>query len=381
MTTKADTRVRWFMSDMPDAPVLSGQAGKMIELLDACLLTGFCARTPDSVVVADGVATVTISAGNPYRQHAVIEVSGASDPALNDVWRIATATATTLTFACPGVANGTVTGGSVKMAPLGWEKPFADAGAYKAVYKSADPISSGCHLRVLDSNAQWARVRGYESMTDVDTGVNPFPTPAQLAEASVTWPKSNQANSSARPWVIVGDGALVYPILEWSPTHPYDDCFAFGDLAPFQSGDVYPCFLGASFTATPPYPNFSAGYALNTAVQAGHTPRTRDGGYAPYLTYASHANGIGTSSSSSMLLTSAPTFMPVAFTAGSAANSGPRGIFPGIFTTADHIDLTNRKTVITLDGKPAMVVRPEVATPPPAPRMRAAAVLLDGWRP
>ncbi|ENO76599.1 hypothetical protein B447_17686, partial [Thauera sp. 27] len=88
MATKLDTQVKWFHSAQPDAPVLNGQAGSLINVLDACLLNGYSVRTPDSVVVSGGVATVGISAGNPYEKHAVVEISGASDSALNGQWRI-----------------------------------------------------------------------------------------------------------------------------------------------------------------------------------------------------------------------------------------------------------------------------------------------------
>lgn len=121
---KADTSVKWFHSEMPDAPVLSGQVGKLIELLDACLINGFSVRTPDSIVVSEGVATVSISAGNPYEKHAVVAISGASDAALNSEWRIDSSGGSSFTFLCPGVTNGTVTGASVKRAAAGWGTPF-----------------------------------------------------------------------------------------------------------------------------------------------------------------------------------------------------------------------------------------------------------------
>ena len=161
---KADTSVKWFHSGMIDAPVLSGQAGKLIELLDACLINGFSTRTPDSIVVAGGVATVSIGAGNPYEQHAVVEISGANNAALNAEWRIDTASASSFTFLCPGVLDGTVAGSVVKRAGAGWGKPFS--GANIAAYQSVDPASTQLYLRVNDNDARFSRVRGYENMVD-----------------------------------------------------------------------------------------------------------------------------------------------------------------------------------------------------------------------
>ena len=108
--SKANTEVKWFHSDMLDAPVLRGQAGALIELLDACLINGFSTRTPDSITVTSGVATVALSAGNPYEKHAVIKITGASVAALNDEWRIDTTAASSLTFLCPGVPDGAARG-------------------------------------------------------------------------------------------------------------------------------------------------------------------------------------------------------------------------------------------------------------------------------
>jgi hypothetical protein len=251
MTTKADTSVKWFHSGMADAPVLSGQAGKLIELLDACLINGFSVRTPDSIVVADGVATVSISAGSPYEKHAVVVISGASNAALNGEWRIATSAASSFTFACPGVADGAVTGASVKRAGAGWGKPFSDIN--KAAYQSLDPTSTQLYLRVDDTAAQDALVRGYEQMTGIDAMTGPFPTVAQYALSSLIWRKSNAASAAARPWVIVADGSFMHVVLAFTNA-TFGANHMFGDIVTVLPSDRYHCLMVGHGNATPSSP-------------------------------------------------------------------------------------------------------------------------------
>ena len=241
---KADTSVKWFHSDMPGAPVLRGEPGALIELLDACLISGFDARTPDSITVAGEVATVTLGGGNPYEKHAVITITGASVEALNAEWRIATSAASSFTFACPGVADGVATGAAVKRAPAGWSRPFADVNV--AVYRSLHPQASGVCLHIDDSDAQYPRVRGYEDMTGIDVGTNPYPTFAQRPVDQYWWGKSNSASAEARPWTLVADGLYLWYLPAWyytsdspSPLH------RFGDFSPFNPSASYPVLISA----------------------------------------------------------------------------------------------------------------------------------------
>lgn len=253
MTTKADTTVKWFHSGMPGAPVLRGEPGALIEVLDACLINGFSTRSPDSVVVAGGVATVSISAGNPYDKHAVIAISGASEAALNAEWRIATSSASSFTFACPGVASGAVTGATLKRAPAGWAKPFSDTN--KAVYQSADPNSTQLFMWIDDTDPQYARMRGYEQMTGVDAGVSPFPTLAQFAKTLQTWCKSNLASTASRNWVVIADGSFMHVHLAFNASYPTLAApNMFGDIVKILPSDGYSCITAAHGAEAPSFP-------------------------------------------------------------------------------------------------------------------------------
>ena len=251
---KADTSVKWFHSDMPGAPTLRGEAGALIELLDACLISGFDPRTPDSIAVAGEVATVTLSGGSPYDKHAVVEITGASVAGLNAEWRIATSAASSFTFACPGVVNGVATGATIKRAGAGWEKAYSDVA--KAAYRIPDLLSSRSYLRIDDTDARCARVRGFESMSDIDTGEAPFPTFAQLAAESFTAVKSSSGDATAVPWVVAADGRQVLFFAAWHHNaYPWShDALRFGDAAPFDAADVHCCVISASASIDPPYP-------------------------------------------------------------------------------------------------------------------------------
>ena len=377
--TKADTSVKWFRSEMADAPVLRGQPGALIEVLDACLVNGFCVRTPDAFSVADGVATLTFGGGNPYEKHAVITITGASVAGLNAEWRIATSAASSFTFACPGVADGVVTGAAVKRAAAGWEKPFADGGAYKATYRPIDPFSTRNALRILDSNAQWVRPRGYESITDVDTGINPFPTFGQATEANLVWPKSSTSNATPRSWVIVGDGSFFYYIPTWHSSYEWEDFFCFGDLEPLYSADIYCSYLGAAAASTVSWPNQALTFAISIGP-AGSTPRSISGAYNPAAPYVIHANGIGATSSTAALMTDTPVFTPVFGGLTQSAAEGIRSTFPGLLSTAAHPNISMRKSVVDIDGLPAILLHAAQSGALVAQRMRTVAVLLDGWR-
>ena len=51
MASPVDTSVKHFYSAMAGSPGLSGTAGSLIAVLDACLISGFGAKAVDSAVI------------------------------------------------------------------------------------------------------------------------------------------------------------------------------------------------------------------------------------------------------------------------------------------------------------------------------------------
>ncbi|MCF8156315.1 MAG: hypothetical protein K9K35_09955 [Rhodoferax sp.] len=237
------TKTKLFSSTQAGAPVLNGVAGSLIGLLDAVLVNGFGSQTATDVVVASNVATVTFGSSHSQIQHGVALISGATPAGLNGEKRVLSVTANSFTFATSGITDQTATGTILaKVAPAGWTKLFS--GTNLAVYQRLAPESTGMVLRVDDTNATYANVRGYESMTDVSTGVGPFPTVAQVA-AGRFWSKSNTASAGAIIWKVYADDRGFYYSCDniLSNTSYRAQVHYFGDINSNKSNDPYACIL------------------------------------------------------------------------------------------------------------------------------------------
>lgn len=245
MASPVDTSVKFFHSDMANAPVLSGTAGTMLSVLDACLKDGFDLKTATSLVVSGGVATLVFAGTHSSEKDAVILVAGSSIAALNGEQKVTARTSASVSFAtaaADGTATGTIT---FRMAPLGWLKPFS--GTNLGAYKSADPTSTGCFLRVDDTGTVTCRVVGYENMTDISTGTGPFPTAAQMSGGGY-WQKSQAASAVAARWFLAGDSKMfmiyVAPYVNINPAYVGGLTRGFGDpIALRPSGDPFGCVL------------------------------------------------------------------------------------------------------------------------------------------
>lgn len=112
------------------------------------------------------------------------------------------------------VLKAVLVDGYGEKAPAGWSMPFS-SGATIAVFKQGAGGNDRCY-RVYDStvdaySARVANVRGYESMTAVSTGANPFPTTAQVSGNGCSLGYFQQDGAAfARPWVIAADAHSVH---------------------------------------------------------------------------------------------------------------------------------------------------------------------------
>lgn len=239
-----DTSVKYFHSAMPGAPVLSGTAGSLIAVLDACLVNGFAVSAVASIVVAGNIATATISAGHSAEVGSVVLVSGATPSGLNGEKKVLTVGGgnTVLTFDATGISDQTATGTiSLKLAGAGWAKSFS--GTNLAAYKSGDVAATGCYLRVDDTGAKVARCVGYGTMTAISAGGNMFPG-SWMRAGGTYWTKSTAADSSRREWTLVADDRIFYLLTAYHLTYPMGGAFvAFGDLNPASSADAWACAI------------------------------------------------------------------------------------------------------------------------------------------
>lgn len=267
MASPVDTSVKFFHSAMPGAPAASGVVGSLVAILDACLVDGWGSKTLTSLTVASGIATATFSGGaGPWQTDSVVLIAGVTGglSALNGEQKILSATTTTATFAtaaADGTAAGTIT---MKCAPLGWTKQYT--GTNKGVYKSSDPASTGMLLRIdHNSVAQRADWRGYETMSDVDTGTNRFPSSAQNGAGQ--WVHTNHTNAaSTNPWMVIGDTRCFFigiaPYVSLGAQYYNMKPAIFGDFLSDKSPDPY----GAISCAPSDTPSANSGMISRTST-------------------------------------------------------------------------------------------------------------------
>lgn len=178
-------------------------------------------------------------------------------------------------------------------AAAGWGHPFTGS-ATKQVYRGG--AGTRFYLRVLDdASAAGGRrdafARGYESMSDVDTGTNAFPTTTQISTTGgLLWRKTATADTTARPWVIFADSRTCHLFIQSGDTGTANQYlfFSFGDIYSYNPSDVYNCLLIGSVAA-------SSASAINfgSTLMDQHTAAMQTTQQGHYI--ARNANGTGAS--------------------------------------------------------------------------------------
>lgn len=276
------TDVKFFHSAMAGAPQITGTAGALLALLDAVLVTGFGLQTASSATVVGGVCTL----GTPTTPSAdvgtVIRVAGATPAGLNGEQRVTAVTANSVSFATAepdATPTGTIT---LQVAPAGWVKAFT--GTNQAAYQidqTAHPGSPAMLVHFDDSTTYNSKIIGYESMSDIATGTNPFPSTAQTPLYVF---KSDQA--TARSWMVVADSRFVYVGINYYSTDNinYGPCwFGFGEFASKKAADPY------RFLVTGNYPSIN----MVSPVQSYSLAGTANDAYI-YLARSYTGIGAGT---------------------------------------------------------------------------------------
>ncbi len=232
----SSTSVKTFASTDPGAPALSGTAGSQLAIVKTCLVDGRGAGAVATLTVAAGIATANYSAGHPFAVGSAGLFAGATPVGLNGEKRILTVSTTAVTYAAPGIADGAATGSiTSKLAAAGWQQ--LSAGTNLAALKPSVVEATGCVLRIDDTGTLNARVRAFEAMTDVSSGVGLTPMESQVA-GGLYWPKSSSANATARPWIVIADERGFYLATDPTGTGRYTLTYA-GDIASLKSGDAY----------------------------------------------------------------------------------------------------------------------------------------------
>ena len=264
-----------FDSSQVGAPVLSGSAGALRAVIRACLVDGFGAGAVATLTVSGGIATATYAGAHPFKMGYVAQFAGATPAGLNGDKVILSVTGTSVTFAAPGVPDGAATGTiTSKAAPAGWQELFAGALANVIALKPSVVEATGCVLRVDDTGTINARVRAYEAMSDISTGVGMTPLESQAA-GGLWWPKSATANATARAWILVADARGFYLAVAPAGGDRYTLLFA-GDIASLKSGDAYGYLLTgnqADQTNASSAPDGCVGYSHRSARTGAYLVR------------------------------------------------------------------------------------------------------------
>lgn len=291
--------IKIYRSTDAGAPSLTGQAGSMVTVLDAVLVDGYNTVSVSSITRVGSTATVVCAAAHGLRTGDSALIAGAAQGDYNVDAVITVVDPTTFTYTVANSpatpATGTIT---VKRAPAGFTKTFA--GTNKAVYRSNALTGNRLYLRCDDSGGSAggggeARMYGYEAMTSVDVGTNPFPTATQSPDGYF-WRKSSTTNATARAWMFVTDGKLVYYFNQYNlagSSNMTDALFsgAFGDFLSYKAGDAYSTILTgcSSANASSGAPNglFRAVTSVTSAgsFSSGSTAVARDYTGAPGARY------------------------------------------------------------------------------------------------
>lgn len=264
----------FFHSGMVGAPTNTSAAGSTLAIIRSCLVTGFNVKPVLSATVASGVMTLTYAAAHGYEDKVWIRLDGAPGGSITQ--RASVTSTAVLTIPAPGFAAGAVIGTlSTRVAPADWEEAFT--GTLKAVFRSKveGPGSTRFFYRVSDTvEGNIARLRGFESMTDVDTGAGPYPTVSQVAGEGLGIFRSNGpgrgAGLPADAWAAVCDNRTVYLTLAryQNQSIPSSTLFCslmwFGDEQPLNNTDNFCAAVGGGEDQL-----FSATYFRARAFGAG----------------------------------------------------------------------------------------------------------------
>ena len=232
-------------------------------------------------------------------------------------------------------------------AAAGWTEEFS--GTNKGVLRPSHGNRFRC--RVDDTGTTTARIRGYESMSDVDTGTGEFPTDAQVSGGMYIG-KSSTADSTARPWIVFADGKrfILFVAYQAGQTGAFGHT-VFGDLAGVSAADLYATVLMAASTSGNALSSSVAGslgtssvvHGSNSNSASGYYPRARVG------TGTSHGAlvaGIGSVSGSSSLTVGPDSagnvwIDPIVVGELPNVNAAPRGYIPGIYYLRHYLDGTH----------------------------------------
>lgn len=138
-------------------------------------------------------------------------------------------------------------------ASAGWSVAFSDTG--RAVLRMGS--GSQRYLYVDNTAENYARVWGADTATAIDTFSDRFPTDSQESGGMYWWYSAN-SNATARAWIVVAAGDMLYIGLQTSTDYSwtsssgyYKGFYCFGDFAAYGSADTFNTMI-YGWSSSPP---------------------------------------------------------------------------------------------------------------------------------
>lgn len=234
--------VKWYHSMMRGFPVVTGQPGKLIALLDACLVNGFGQVSSNSFKVENNILTIDLANSETFEKYSVVAING--DDQLNGEYRVIEATKTYIKIKVDlpnQVFTNTI---YIKYAPLGWSKITPNTPANTALYIPKESFSN-FKFWVNDNYGYSTHVKICDDVTDqlnlsLSNLVNYVPV--MSANYSLWW-KSHQNISNTRSSFLIGDGSLFYyqwgdrTVVNGYPSLRLGKTMVCGDIIPYLKSD------------------------------------------------------------------------------------------------------------------------------------------------
>lgn len=288
--------VKLYTSEQQGAPELRGNAS-LITMLDAVLVNGYGEVSVSGITRTSATATVTTATAHGFLTGDIALIAGATQTQYNGEFVITWVSGTQYTYAVTGSpatpATGTITS---RRAPAGFAKPYAATN--RGVYRSNDTAGLRHFYSFWDDGTtpgsfREGRVRGFVSMSDINTGTDPFPSTAQRTDGKFI-PKSFTADAVVRPWQLITNGRTVYLKLLPGGSSLLSGLVGFGDTIPTRAGDTFSSFVAGYWES-----NMTAHGVANSALLVNVVLATA--GSVPSLYFPRSFTGVGSSTPASVL--------------------------------------------------------------------------------
>lgn len=292
---------QYMHSKQLNAPQMNGEVGaegQILQVLDACLTTGFNPQTVATATIVGEEIKLDFGVMHGYEILQHITISGGSSSELNAKHRILKVTGTTVTIAKGTIASvaGTLT---TKIASLNWENMFGVSDTKRRAYRSKD-ITSKKQVLFLDCNYaegaagvavnpfKGARVSVCESMDVLGAQGNSLTDPTNLQAPSgllhwfqkVTTHFQASANTGFNtPWLLIGDGKIFYFLVGWgsygtATAMIEEKCiYMFGELPKITENDNFNSVIAATYLNPHGYSSSSTVY---NSQRESFTPRANE---------------------------------------------------------------------------------------------------------